>query len=110
LKQLKKRKFKAMKERFRAFPNVSSKHGAPMGRMSSNADFSDVAEHHLCVSKPQGEYDCGGAYWGLGGRSGEGPVYAVWVRGQGKELGVKYVRAISIKEAKNKARGLGDAD
>ena len=80
-----------MSARFNPFPKVSGKYGAPMGRSGGQLDTSfDVSEY--ATSGPQGEYDCGGAYWGLGGK--EGPVYAVWRRGHGRE-GVAYVRAKS---------------
>ena len=76
--------------RFNPFPVVSCAYGAPMGRRSSRVDFGGVTD--FCVSRPQGEYDSGGAYWGLGFR--EGPVWAVWERRKGRE-GVAYVRARS---------------
>jgi hypothetical protein len=83
---------------FNPFPKVSGKYGAPLGRASTRHDFTNAAD--LCVSAGQGEYDYGGTYWGLGGK--EGPVYAVWERGKGKE-GVLYIRAQSREEAFQKA-------
>ena len=77
--------------RFNPFPKVSGRYGAPMGRHGGTLD-PDTPPEDLCVSHPQGEYDSGGAYWGLGGS--EGPVYAVWRRGHGRD-GVVYVRAKS---------------
>lgn len=93
-------------QRFSPFPHLSGRYGAPMGR-ADTANQPFPADADLCVSKPQGEYDSGGAYWGYSPRrseGGEGPVYAVWVRGKGKALGVRYVRAFSEAEAAQKAR------
>lgn len=81
-------------KRFNPFPEVSCKYGAPLGRRSTAHGFD--ADAKLCVSKPQGEYDSGGAYWGTSRE--EGPVYAVWERGKGRE-GVAYVRARSPEKA-----------
>jgi hypothetical protein len=88
--------------RFNPFPRVSSAYGAPMGRVSTRLwiDPENVSLGELCVAGPAGEYDSGGAYWGVGGR--EGPVWAVWVRGNGRD-GVCYVRAHSRDQAKRKA-------
>lgn len=84
--------------RFRPFPPVSCAYGAPMGRMSARLPIEDdTPPAALAVAGPAGEYDAGGAYWGLGGR--EGPVWAVWLRGMGKE-GVVYVRARSANAAR----------
>ena len=88
--------------RFSPFPKLSCKFGAPMGRHGGKLD-PDTPPDQLCVSKPQGEYDCGGAYWGSGGP--EGPVYAVWRRGHGRD-GVTYVRAHDADGAKRAALGL----
>ncbi len=87
-----------MPERFNPFPKLSGRYGAPMGRASDTLE--PVAQHKLCVSRPQGEYDSGGAYWGCGGS--EGPVWAVWVRGKGRD-GVAYVRAGNATSAKFRA-------
>ncbi len=76
--------------RFNPFPKLCGKYGAPVGRQSTRDDFTGAKA--LCVSSPQGEYDSGGAYWGLGFQ--HGPVYAVWERGRGRD-GVLYVRARS---------------
>ena len=81
--------------RFNPFPKLSCKYGAPMGRKGYKLD-PDTPPTSCCTSKPQGEYDYGGAYWGYGGN--EGPVWAVWVRGKGNE-GVAYVRAKSKGQA-----------
>jgi hypothetical protein len=97
--------------RFNPFPKVSSPYGAPMGRCGGTLNaYLDAAEgdvglplSHLCVSEPQGEYDAGGAYWGLDEK--EGPVFAVWWCGHGHE-GVVYVRARSGDDAKRKALDL----
>ena len=85
-------------DRFNPFPKVSGRYGAPLGRVSTRHDFTDAGD--LCVSAGQGEYDSGGAYWGLGGK--EGPVYAVWERGKEQD-GVLYVRAQSPEDAFQKA-------
>lgn len=77
--------------RFRPFPPVSCRYGAPMGRVSAQLD-PDLKPDALAVAGPAGEYDSGGAYWGNGGN--EGPVWAVWERGRGHD-GVAYVRAHS---------------
>ena len=69
-----------------------------MGRRSRNPGFDETSD--LCVAGPAGEYDSGGAYWGSGGS--EGPVWAVWERGRGRE-GVVYVRARSRESAKRRA-------
>lgn len=91
-----------MKPRFRPFPPVSARYGAPMGRPSANLaldpEFDPPAT--LAVAGPAGEYDAGGAYWGLGGP--DGPVWAVWRRGKASE-GVMYVRARSRDGAKRAA-------
>ncbi len=85
--------------RFNPFPKLDCKYGAPMGRHSAKL-WLDGHGGDLCVSRPQGEYDSGGAYWGHGGK--EGPVYAVWMRGHG-HAGVVYVRARSTDQAKRQA-------
>ena len=90
--------------RFNPFPKVSGKYGAPLGRFGGQLD-PDLDPASLCVSRPQGEYDSGGAYWGSGGS--EGPVYAVWQRGKGRE-GVAYVRARSKAGAIRAALSLDD--
>jgi hypothetical protein len=87
-------------KRFNPFPEVSCKYGAPLGRHSTAHEFDVDAK--LCVSKPQGEYDSGGAYWGTSRE--EGPVYAVWERGKGRE-GVAYVRAHSPSRAVKIVKG-----
>lgn len=80
-----------MPNRFRAFPDVSSRYGAPMGRVSRNL-APDLTPDQLAVAGPAGEYDSGGAYWGSSPK--DGPVWAVWHRGRGTE-GVCYIRAFS---------------
>jgi hypothetical protein len=91
-----------MATRFNPFPPASGTYGAPMGRVSAQLDIDpeNCAPADLCVAGPAGEYDAGGAYWGLGGDIG--PVWAVWVRGRGRE-GVAYVRAKSRDGAKRAA-------
>jgi hypothetical protein len=85
--------------RFRPFPPVSCRYGAPLGRVSAQPD-PDTPLDQLAVAGPAGEYDAGGAYWGLGGS--EGPVWAVWVKGRGHD-GVAYVRARGRESAKRAA-------
>lgn len=85
--------------RFRPFPPVSCAYGAPMGRASAPLPLADDPSI-LCVAGPAGEYDCGGAYWGVG----PFPVWAVWVRGKGRD-GVAYVRARDAKHARMIATG-----
>lgn len=85
--------------RFRPFPEVSTRYGAPMGRASRALPIEpDTTPDALCVAGPAYEYDAGGAYWGLP-YGGSGPVWAVWVRGRGRD-GVAYVRARSRDAAK----------
>jgi hypothetical protein len=91
--------------RFNPFPRVNSTYGAPMGRHGAAID-PDTAPERLAVAGPAGEYDSGGAYWGNGGR--EGPVWAVWERGKGRE-GVAYVRAHSRSGAIRAALGEGES-
>lgn len=86
--------------RFRPFPPVSTRYGAPMGRASARL-APDLAPDRLAVAGPAGEYDSGGAYWGIADRQ-SGPVWAVWERGRGRE-GVAYVRARSREGAKRAA-------
>jgi hypothetical protein len=83
-------KVKVKTSRFTPWPKLSSRYGAPMGRVSRNPGFEDLAA--LAASGPAGEYDAGGAYWGTS--ASEGPVWAVWAKGKGAE-GVVYVRAKS---------------
>lgn len=88
-----------VRPRFKPFPDVSSRYGAPMGRMSRNLD-PDLTPDQLAVAGPAGEYDAGGAYWGTSPK--EGPVWAVWHKGHADE-GVSYVRAFSREGAKRQA-------
>lgn len=88
--------------RFRPFPPVSGRYGAPMGRVSASDLGTDKPEE-LAVAGPAGEYDAGGAYWGHS--AGEGPVWAVWRRGHGRD-GVAYVRAKGPLSARCRALGL----
>ena len=85
---------------FNPFPDVNCRYGAPMGRMSSRNDLAP--DMHLSVSEPQGEYDQGGAYWGLGFK--DGPVYAVWETNT-EDQGVVYVRAHGPEQAKRISTG-----
>jgi len=71
-----------------------------MGRHGAELD-SEIPPDRLAVSGPQGEYDSGGAYWGIPSRS-TGPVWAVWEKGRGRE-GVAYVRAKTREGAKFQA-------
>lgn len=79
------------KPKFTPWPKVSGRYGAPMGRMSAQLN-PNTSTRELAVSGPAGEYDAGGAYWGTS--DSEGPVWAVWVKGKGRD-GVAYVRARS---------------
>lgn len=79
-----------MTTRFNPFPKRNTAYGAPLGRMSVMLD-PELPLEALAVAGPAGEYDSGGAYWGS---SAEGPVWAVWQRGKGRD-GVTYVRAHS---------------
>lgn len=85
---------------FTAFPKLSCKYGAPMGRISANLGlcYQYDTKESLAVQGPAFEYDSGGAYWGL--PSTEGPVWAVWRKGKANE-GIQYVRAISRDQAKS---------
>lgn len=86
-------------DRFQPFPACSCRYGAPMGRVSARLD-PDLAPSALAVAGPAGEYDSGGAYWGTS--RADGPVWAVWHRGHGRD-GVAYVRARSSDGAKRQA-------
>lgn len=88
--------------RFQPFPPLACGFGAPMGRKSARlwVDPENCTLSELCVAGPAGEYDAGGAYWGYSPT--EGPVWAVWVRGNGHD-GVAYVRAKSRDGAKRAA-------
>lgn len=88
--------------RFRPFPPVNAKFGAPMGRVSANLQLDPALDtpDTLAVAGPAGEYDAGGAYWGTS--RVEGPVWAVWRKKAAKE-GVIYVRAKSRDQAKENA-------
>jgi hypothetical protein len=92
-----------MPERFNPFPPVSGRYGAPMGRVSDrlHLDPEHCTPAELAAAGPAYEYDPGGAYWGLPA-PGEGPVWAVWVKGYGRE-GVAYARATSRDAAKRAA-------
>ena len=91
-----------MPKRFTPWLKVSCAYGAPMGRQSANLalDPESDAPESLAVAGPAGEYDAGGAYWGLGGS--EGPVWAVWRRGKSAD-GAVYVRARSADHARRVA-------
>jgi len=90
--------------RFTPWPKLNCGFGAPMGRHGAQID-PDTPLDRLAVAGPAGEYDAGGAYWGTGG---EGPVWAVWVKGRGRD-GVAYVRAATRNAAKIAARSGLDA-
>lgn len=91
-----------MPERFKPFPPVGDRYGAPLGRPSANLalDPEHDTPASLAVAGPAGEYDAGGAYWGMG--DPDGPVWAVWRKGKAHE-GVVYVRATSREGAKRAA-------
>ena len=86
-----------MNARFTPWPKVGGAYGAPAGRCGRQLDLEGVTADNLAVAGPAGEYDAGGAYWGYS--PSEGPVYAVWVKGKGRD-GVAYVRAQSRDGAK----------
>lgn len=94
-----------MKQRFKPFPSVSGRYGAPMGRASANLGLDPEFDSldSLAVAGPVGDYDAGGAYWGYS--PSEGPVWAVWRKGKGHE-GVAYVRAKGRESAKRAALGM----
>lgn len=54
--------------------NVSSPHGAPMGRRSDPIEEFEGRVHLERVPMVDGDYDAGGAYWG----GGSNPVYCAW--------------------------------
>ena len=91
-----------MPERFKPFPPLSGRYGAPLGRASANLGLDPEYDtpNTLAVAGPAGEYDAGGAYWGAS--ASEGPVWAVWRKGKARE-GVVYVRAKSRDGAKRAA-------
>lgn len=80
------------------FPPVSARYGAPMGRFSRNLHLDRHLDPptSIAISGPQGEYDAGGAYWGIS--HSEGPVWAIWRKNKIRE-GVAYVRARSRADA-----------
>jgi hypothetical protein len=90
--------------RFRPFPPLSCKYGAPLGRASCPLPIAEKPEQ-VAVAGPAGEYDAGGAYWGSGGTAG--PVWAVWRKGAGRDT-LAYVRARSKNHARRIACGLED--
>lgn len=62
--------------RFNPFARVSSRYGAPMGRVGDDAERYDGASKlYARHCGGDGYYDRGGAYWGHSG------VWAVWTRG-----------------------------
>lgn len=67
-------------------PEVSSKYGAPMGRVSVVGEPVKLAITRIAIDS--GGYDSGGAYWGLGD-----PLYRV--EGEATDL---YRRAKSARE------------
>lgn len=91
-----------MPERFKPFPPVSGRYGAPLGRPSANLGLDPEYDtpDTLAAAGPAGEYDAGGAYWGTS--ASEGPVWAIWRKGKASE-GVAYVRAKSRDGAKRAA-------
>lgn len=88
--------------RFNPFSRVSSRYGAAMGRVSY-LDLPWTENTDLCARGQGGDgaYDSGGVYWGYGGV--DGPVWAVWERGNGA-AGVVYVRALDKASAVVNAR------
>lgn len=79
---------------------VSSQYGAPMGRRSDPLDRFNGAKVHLRrVRLVDGDYDPGGAYWGVGA-----PLWCVWddADGYGYEA---YFRAPTREAAKRILQG-----
>jgi hypothetical protein len=68
---------------------VSSRYGAPMGRLSTTPLVGKIYLRHVPIS-PEG-YDAGGAYWGVGAR--------LWCA-EGHEEGRMYFRAVDRDAAK----------
>lgn len=75
-------------------PDVSSRYGAPMGRVNGMID-DGLPLYLRRIRINSGGYDDGGAYWGLGA-----PLYA-YGTGDGDW---KYLRARSRDDAKAKIR------
>ena len=74
------------------FSDVSSRYGAPMGRRSVG-DPGDKPMNLFRVNMVDGDYDDGGAYWGMGD-----PIYCL--RGEGPdEMVERFVRAKSRWQA-----------
>lgn len=97
-----------MTTRFKPFPPVNSRYGAPMGRVSANLEINHETDskYSLGVAGPAYEYDAGGAYWGYSYH--EGPVWAVWRKGRGRD-GVVYIRALNRAHAQSLALSLKHA-
>lgn len=70
---------------------VSCVYGAPMGRRSDTAPLTGRV--HLARVRLNGDYDNGGAYWGMGA-----PLFVAW-DDEGAEV---YVRAADRNAAKAK--------
>lgn len=75
-------------------PDVSSRYGAPMGRVGGMVDEGERL-HLQRIRINSGGYDAGGAYWGLGA-----PLYA-YNSGDGDW---RYLRARDRADAKTKIR------
>ena len=86
-------------KQFNPFSDVSSRHGAPMGRRGDNpANLLGVKRLHARHQGGGDGYDKGGAYWGSPRN-----VWAVWARVDGVPC-VTYVRASSRAKATQMVR------
>lgn len=89
-----------MKKQFNPFPEVSSRHGSPMGRRGDNpANLQGVKRLHARRQGGGDGYDKGGAYWGSPSN-----VWGVWAWLDG-EVSCVYVRAASRATAFSMVRG-----
>ncbi len=77
--------------------------GAGMGR-SDTLPANPMAPIELYVQRlswVDGDYDEGGAYWGIGAMNGKKPTYIYWAQGEDAEDCIDvFVRAISLEAAK----------
>ena len=86
-------------KQFNPFAEVSSMHGAPMGRRGDNpSNLIGIKRLHARHQGGGGGYDKGGAYWGAPSN-----VWGVWGWIDG-EVCCVYVRATSRTDATNKVR------
>lgn len=81
------------------WPAVGGQYGAPLGRPDTRPNLDGLTADELATCACYGEYDAGGAYWGLGA-----PVWAVWECTRPQD-GILYVRADTRKAAIRLALG-----